>query len=267
MPQTVHPTAIIEDGAILERDVTVGPFCVVGSKVVLKAGVELKSHVVIDGRTTLGEGCQVYPFASVGLPPQDLKFQGEDSQLEIGSGTVIREYATVSPGTASGRLLTKVGEKCFLMVGTHVAHDCFLGDNVIMVNNSTLGGHVKVGNNVIIGGLAAIHQFVRIGDHAFIGGMAGVEQDVIPYGMVVGERASLNGLNIVGLKRRGYSREDIHLLRGIYRHLFESVDGSLSQRLQSLRSAHSSNSIAASLLDFIDLDSDRKILKPKGSHA
>lgn len=267
MPPDIHPSAVIQDGASIAEDVTIGPFCVVGAKVVLERGVELKPHSVIDGRTRLGERCTVYPFASVGLPPQDMKFKGEDSRLDIGQGTIIREHATVSPGTSSGQLLTRVGENCLLMIGAHVAHDCTLGDNVIMVNNATLGGHVSVGNNVIIGGLAAIHQFVRIGDHAFIGGMAGVEQDVIPYGMVVGDRAALNGLNLVGLKRRGYSREDIHLLRSIYRELFASGEGSLAERLQSLRTRFDGNPTAASLLSFIDLDSDRKLLKPKSSHA
>ncbi len=267
MPPNIHPTAVIEDGASIADDVKIGPFCVVGSKVVLDQGVELKAHSVIEGRTRLGEGCTVFPFASVGLPPQDMKFKGEDSRLEIGRGTIIREHATVSPGTSSAQLLTRVGENCLLMIGAHVAHDCTLGDNVIMVNNATLGGHVSVGNNVIIGGLAAIHQFVRIGDHAFIGGMAGVEQDVIPYGMVVGDRAALNGLNLIGLKRRGFSREDIHLLRSIYRELFIADGTSLSERLQSLRSRFEGNSAASSLLSFIDLDSDRKLLKPKSSHA
>lgn len=267
MPSDIHPTAVIGDGASIADDVRIGPYCVVGSKVVLERGVELKPHVVIDGQTILGEECAVYPFASVGMPPQDMKFKGEDSRLEIGRGTIIREHATVSPGTASGHMMTRVGENCLLMIGAHVAHDCELGNNVIMVNNATLGGHVTVGNNVIIGGLAAIHQFVRIGDNAFIGGMAGVEQDVIPYGMVVGDRAVLNGLNLVGLKRRGFSRDDIHLLRSIYRDLFESEESSLADRLRALRSKFEGNPTAASLLAFIDLDSDRKLLKPKTAHA
>lgn len=262
MSPQVHPTAVVEDGATLADDVSIGPFCVVGGQVTLGSGVELKAHAVVGGRTTMGAGCVVYPFASIGMPPQDLKYRGEDTAVFIGSNTIIREHVTVSPGTINGRTETRIGNDCFLMIGSHVAHDCILGDRVILVNNATLGGHVVLGTQVIVGGLAAIHQFVRIGDHAFIGGMAGVEQDVIPFGMVVGERAWLSGLNLVGLKRRGFSREEIRRLRDIYRVVFQE-EGALADRLDKLRHTHVDDGVGRILLDFIDLGSDRKILKPK----
>ena len=262
MAAEIHSSAIIDDGAEIGPEVRIGPFCTVGPNVVLDARVELKSHVAVAGRTHLGEGCIVYPFASIGHAPQDLKYRGEDTGLVIGRNTIIREHVTISPGTVGGRHETRIGSDCLLMIGAHVAHDCTVDDNVVMVNNATLGGHVSVGKQVIIGGLAAVHQFVRIGDHAFIGGMAGVEQDVIPFGMVVGDRAVLNGLNLVGLKRRGFSREEIHRLRDIYRTVFRDA-GALADRLGAMRKAHGSDPVARLLLDFIDLGSDRKILKPK----
>jgi UDP-N-acetylglucosamine acyltransferase len=262
MAAGIHPTAVVSPTARLGTDVEIGPFCLVGPHVVLGERVRLISHVAIDGHTTIGAGGTIYPFASVGLPPQDLKYKGEPSRLAVGRNVIIREHVTVHTGTAGGGMETVVGEDCLLMVGAHVAHDCRIGNRVILVNNVTLGGHVSIGDHAILGGLSAVHQFVRIGEHAFIGGMSGVEQDVIPYGMVVGERAYLAGLNIVGLKRRGFGREDIHTLRTVYRRLFGG-EGELSRRIDEVAAEFGHVAAAQHLLSFIQESSDRKVLKPK----
>jgi UDP-N-acetylglucosamine acyltransferase len=175
---------------------------------------------VIAGDTAIGAGCEIFPFASVGLPPQDRKYRGEASRLEIGRNCVVREHVTINPGTAGGGMLTRIGDDCLLLVGAHVAHDCWLGDHVVLVNHATLGGHCRLDDYVMVGGLSAVHQFVRIGEGGFVGGMSGVENDIIPFGSALGNRAALGGLNIVGLTRRGFSREAIHRLRRAYRTLF-----------------------------------------------
>src|SRR5215472_11978325 len=226
MPQ-IHPTAIVAPGAMLAETVVIGPYCIVGENVSLGPRVTLRSHVVVDGRTTVGEGTRLFPFASIGLEPQDLKYRGEASELVIGRDNKIREYVTRDPGTLGGGMVTRVGDGCLFMVGTHVAHDCQIGSHVIMANNATLAGHVVVEDCAMLGGLCAVHQYVRIGRHAMIGGMSGVERDVIPYGQVMGDRARLCGLNIIGMQRRGFSREDIQGLRAAYQFLFSS-DGTLS---------------------------------------
>ena len=197
--------------------VSVGPYSIVGPEVELDDGVELMSHVVVDGRTSIGANTRIFPFASIGLPPQDLKYNGEPSRLTIGCDNIIREHVTMNPGTEGGGMETNIGNNCLFMIGAHVAHDCQIGDHVILVNNATLAGHVTIQEWAIIGGLAAVHQFVRIGKHAMVGGKTGVAEDVIPYGSVIGNRARLSGLNIIGLKRRDFSRDDIHNLRKAYR--------------------------------------------------
>ena len=207
----VHPTAVVSSQANIGNDVRIGPYCVIGPESVIGDGVFLHSHVVIDGQTVVGEGTNIYPFASIGLPPQDLKYKGEDSSLIIGARNQIREHVTMNPGTEGGGMKTIIGDDCLFMIGSHVAHDCIIGNHVILANNATLGGHVQVGDFAIIGGLSGIHQFVRIGAHAMVGGMSGVEQDLIPYGSAMGERAKLRGLNLIGLQRRDFSREDINL--------------------------------------------------------
>ena len=216
----IHPTAVVDGGARIGANVTVGPYSIVGTGVELAEGVTVMSHVVVNGRTSIGANTKVYPFASVGLAPQDLKYKGEPSRLEIGCNNIIREHVTMHGGTEGGGMVTRVGNNGLFMVACHVAHDCRIGDHVVMVNNATLGGHVMVGDWAILGGLAAVHQYVRIGRHAMVGGLSGVENDVIPYGSVTGNRARLQGLNIIGLKRRGISRDDIHTLRNAYRLLF-----------------------------------------------
>jgi UDP-N-acetylglucosamine acyltransferase len=216
---------------------------------------------VIDGRTTVGSGCKIFPFASLGLAPQDIRYADEPSALTIGPNTLIREHVTVHRGTATGHLATHVGANCFLMIGAHIAHDCDIGDNVTLVNGVTLGGHVSVGDGAIIGGLSAVHQFVRIGACSFVGGMSGVAADLIPYGMALGNRANLNGLNIVGLKRKGFHREQIHELRKAYRMLF-ATEGTLKERLEDVESMFSENPLAKQIIDFIKSGSDRSFCVP-----
>lgn len=219
---TVHPTAIVAEGARLAEGVTVGPYCTVGPQVTLEAAVELVSHVSLAGATHIGAGSRVWPFAALGHRPQDLKYRGEPVRLEIGPGAMIREHVTIHPGTAGDGGLTRVGAGCLVMSGCHVAHDCLLGEGVILSSNSALGGHVQIGEHAVIGGAAAVHQFVRIGAHAFVGGLSGVDRDVIPYAAAVGNRAVLAGLNLVGLKRHGLPRTEIEALRAAFRLLFES---------------------------------------------
>lgn len=263
---SIHPTAVIHEQASIGKDVSIGPFCVVGPNVSLADGVKLHSHVVVEGHSSIGKGSEIFPFAVIGHQPQDLKFGGEASRLEIGEHNRIREHVTMHPGTQGGGLLTKVGDHCLFMVGAHVAHDCMIGNNVILANNATLAGHVSVGNGVILGGLSAVHQFVRIGDFAFIGGMSGVEKDVIPFGTVKGERASLDGLNLVGLKRRNVERDTIHAIRHAFKELFLTQGGTLAERAAILKSKYPQTE-AAALIDFILADSSRSFCTPKQEHA
>ncbi|PJN94377.1 acyl-[acyl-carrier-protein]--UDP-N-acetylglucosamine O-acyltransferase, partial [Amaricoccus sp. HAR-UPW-R2A-40] len=199
----IHPTAVVEPGARIGAGCRIGPYCVIGPDVMLAEGVILHSHVAIAGVTSIGAGTEIWPFASVGSAPQDLKYAGERTELIIGAKNRIREYATLNTGTVQGGGVTRIGDGNLLMMSIHVGHDCVIGNGVILVNNATLGGHVTIEDNVIVGGLSAVHQFCRLGRGAMIGGLTGVVADVIPYGMVVGERGHLGGLNLVGLKRRG----------------------------------------------------------------
>lgn len=257
----IHPTAIVDPKARIADTAIIGPFCVVGPDVELSDRVELVSHVAVAGATSVGEGTRIFPFASIGHPPQDLKFKGEKSRLEIGANCQIREHVTMNPGTEGGGLLTKVGDNCLFMASTHVAHDCKVGNNVIMANNATLAGHVTVGEYAFLGGLSAVHQFVRVGRLAMIGGMTGVEADVIPYGLVMGNRAYLSGLNIIGLRRRGFSREDIHTLRNAYRLLF-APEGTLQERLADVEVQFSANAAVTEITSFIRNDSSRSLCTP-----
>ena len=261
----IHPTAIVAPGAMLAQDVVIGPYCSVGEHVTLGAGVALCSHVVVDGRTTIGAGTRIFPFAAIGLEPQDLKYRGEESALVIGRDNKIREYVTINPGTAGGGMVTRVGDGCLFMVGVHIAHDCRIADHVIMANNATLAGHVVIDDHAVLGGLCAVHQYVRIGRHSMIGGMSGVERDVIPYGQVMGDRARLCGLNIIGMQRRGFSREDIQGLRNAYQFLFSS-DGTLSDRVNETAERFSGIGPVDDILDFIRADSSRAICQPKGAN-
>ena len=263
---SIHPTAIVESSVELADDVEIGPYCVVTGRVRLHRAVRLHSHVVAAGDTSVGEGTEIFPFASIGLKPQDRKYQGEFSRLEVGRNCVIREHVTINPGTEAGGLVTRVGDNCLLLVGAHVAHDCLLGDDVTMVNNATLAGHCRIGAHVILGGLSAVHQFVRIGESAFVGGMSGVENDVIPFGSVIGNRARLGGLNIVGLTRRGFTREQIHSLRRAYRMLF-GADGTLKDRVRQVEQEFAGDVHVETMVAFIREGGDRAIITPRKNRA
>ena len=260
----VHALSVIEPGAALGDGVEVGPFCHVGSHVVLEAGVKLISHVVVAGHTRIGANTRVFPFASLGHEPQDLKFKGEHSTLTIGADCTIREGVTMNPGTDGGGAATSVGDRCTFLANAHVAHDCQVGNGVIFSNNVMLAGHCRVGDQVIIGGGAGIHQFVRIGQHAFIGGLAGVENDVIPYGMALGNRAYLAGLNIIGLKRRNFSREEIHELRAAYRLLFAD-EGTLKERLDDVSAEYTDLAHVNEILSFLREGESRSICVPRSA--
>jgi UDP-N-acetylglucosamine acyltransferase len=258
---SIHPTAIIAKGAKLGANVSIGPYSIVGEQVTLADGVILHSHAVIEGNTIIGAQTEVFPFTSLGHRPQDKKFKGEESRLEIGARNVIREHVTMNPGTEGGGMITKVGDDCLFMASSHVAHDCHVGNRVILANNATLAGHVSVGDNAIIGGLSAVHQFVRIGANAFIGGMSGVEKDVIPFGTVKGERASLDGLNLIGLKRSNIERERIHALRHAFKELFFNTKGTLNERAEALKASYDEPEVRM-LLEFVLSDSSRAFCTP-----
>ncbi len=259
----VHPTALISPGARVAADAVVGPYCTVGPDVVLEAGVKLMSHVVVDGRTVIGEGAVLYPFATVGLAPQDLKYKGEPTETVIGPRTQIREHCTIHRGTVTGSGITRVGADCLLMAVVHVAHDCVLGDGVIVANNVVMGGHVTIGDGAVIGGATALHQFVRIGRAAMVGGASGVEADVIPFGAVLGNRARLTGLNVVGLRRRGVDKAGLHRLRAVFRLLFapgEDTDAVFATRLEEARTM-AEDPLVAEMLAFIDAPSRRGLVR------
>ena len=260
----IHPSAIVESGAQIGEGVHIGPFSVIGPQVVLHEGVRIHSHVVIAGRTEIGAGTEVFPFASLGNAPQDRKFRGEESRLLIGQRNIIREYVTMNPGTEQGGLVTRIGDNGLFLTGAHVAHDCVIGDNVLLVNNATLAGHCVVEDFASIGGLSAVHQYARIGAYAFIGGMSGVENDVIPFGMALGNRAHLAGLNIVGLKRRNFDREQIHTLRKAYRMLF-ATEGTLMERLEDVEKMFPGDAPVQRIVQFIRADSSRSFCVPRNN--
>lgn len=259
---SIHSTAIIEPGATVGKDVEIGPYCVVGPNVVLGDRVKLVSHVTVSGHTTIGEDTIVYPFACLGHAPQDLKYAGEASTLKIGARNRIREHVTMHPGTAGDKMSTVVGDNNLFMVGVHVAHDCVVGNNVILANNATLAGHVHVGDYVIVGGLSAVLQFTHIGAHAIIGGMSGVENDVIPFGLVKGERATLAGLNYVGMERRGFDKDSVRALTKAYKQLFEG-QGTLAERLETVAQDYAANDVVMRVVDFIRAKDDRSLCQPR----
>lgn len=257
----IHQTAIISEKAKIGSSVKIGPYAVIGDNVEIKDGVEIMAHVCVEGYTTIGEGSIIFPFASIGYRPQDLKFQGEKSQLIIGKHNSIREYVTMHPGTKGGIMKTVVGDRNLFMVGVHIAHDCVIGSNVIMGNNATLGGHVQIDDNVIIGGLSAVHQWTRVGRGAIIGGMSGVERDVIPYGTVKGERAYLCGLNIVGLKRADVDKDEISALKKAYDIIFSDSD-ILSNNLKTTEDLFPDMHFVQEIIHFMKQKSDRSFCQP-----
>lgn len=257
----IHPTAIVEKGARLGSGVRIGAFCVVGPDVVLGDDVELLNHVTITGATTLGDGCKVFQQAVLGAPPQNARHKGGRTTLTVGRNTTIREGVTMHAGTDTSRGATTVGENGNFLAYSHVAHDCIVGDNCTFANLATLGGHVEVGSNVTIGGLAAVHQFVRIGDNAFIGGLAGVAGDVIPFGMAEGNKARLRGFNIVGMKRAGFPRSEIHTLRAAYRMLFDEAQP-VSANVERVRAKFGASPTVMKIVAFITSRGKRHFCVP-----
>ncbi len=258
----IHPTAIVEDGARIGANVTVGPFSLIGRAVSLADGVSIDARVIIIGRTSIGPRTRISAHAYIGGEPQDLSYRGEDTAIEIGADCIIRENATVHRGTTHGRGTTSIGDHCFMMVGSHIAHDCVVGDHVILTNNALLGGHSQIGDYAILGGAAAVQQRVRIGAHCFIGGMTGVERDVVPYAMCAGHNAEIAGVNVRGLKRRGFTHDDILALRGAYR-VFFGTHGPRVERIAAVEQAFGAVAAVGPLVDFLNAVGDRPLILPR----
>jgi UDP-N-acetylglucosamine acyltransferase len=255
----IDPTARIEPGAVIGQGVSIGPYCVIRPNVVLGDDCRLVAHVHLDGHTAVGTRTVIHPFVSLGSPPQSVHYRGEPTRLVIGADCDIREGVTMSTGTAQDGGVTRVGDRCFFMAGSHVAHDCQVGNDVTFANNAVLAGHVTVEDHVFVAGQAAVHQFVRIGEGAMIGGMSGIGGDVIPFGFVFGTRAKLVGLNVVGLKRRGQSREDMHSVRRAYRSLFLGA-GEFRQRLETVAAEFAGNPLVDKIVAFIRAGGSRPLL-------
>lgn len=259
---SIHPSSIVEDGATIGEGVTIGPFCTVGREVTLADGVELISHVAVAGTTAIGARTRVFPFASVGHQPQDLKYHGEPCSLTVGADCIIREGVTMNPGTEGGGSTTSVGDKCAFLANSHVGHDCQVGSNVIFSNNVMLAGHCTIGDYAIVGGGAAIIQFARVGPHSFVGGMSGLENDLIPYGVAMGNRAYLSGLNLIGLQRRGFSRSDIHDMRRAYRLLF-AAEGTMAERMEDVAEEFAGHQIVQEIIAFMRVQGKRSLCTPR----
>ena len=256
----IDKTAIIDSKAKISENVKIGPYSVIGPNVEIGEGTVVQSHVNITGQTKIGKKNIIYPFASIGNDPQDLKFQGEETRLEIGDNNKIREYVTINPGTKGGGGLTKVHNNCLFMVSAHIAHDCFVGNNVILANNVPLGGHAHIGDNAIIGGNSAVQQFTRVGKSAMIGGMCGVVRDIIPYGIAHGNRSVLQGLNLIGLRRKNIPNKEIMTLSDAYKEIFKNEN--LTENLNNLSKDFKSNELVAEVIGFIEKDKKRPICTP-----
>ena len=257
----IHKTSIIDSKAKIADNVEIGPYCVIGPKVEIKDNTIVHSHVNISGKTLIGKGNRIYPFASIGNHPQDLKYNNEETELIIGDDNTIREYVTINPGTVSGGGKTIIGDKCLFMISSHVAHDCVVGNNVIIANNVPLGGHVIIEDNVVIGGNSAVQQFTRIGRLAMIGGMTGVLKDVIPFGLSIGNRNYLQGLNLIGLRRKKYDNQKIMGLSKAYKTIFSSKN--LYENLSKINSEHKNNELVNEVIAFISKDKKRPICSPE----
>jgi len=262
MSATVHPTAVVDKNVELADDVEIGPGCVIGPNVKLGERTKLIAHVFIESHTEIGAGNVVFPFAGLGGTPQDLSYRGEPTRLVIGDGNVIREHATLHRGTARGRSVTTIGNNCLIMGNCHIAHDCIVGDNVIMAQTATIGGHVQVGDFAFLGGLSGVHQHGRVGRHSFVGASALMTTDLIPFGSAIGNHAHLGGLNVVGLKRRGFSREQIHDLRAAYRMLF-AEEGTFQERLEDCAHIYAGNEHVMEIVAFIRADAARPLCMPR----
>ncbi len=258
----INKSSFIDKDANIEKNVKVGPFCFIGKNVNIGKNCFIHNHVSITGNITIGENTEIFPFASLGSSPQDLKYKGEVSSIQIGKNCRIREYVTINPGTKGGGEITSVGDNCLLMIGTHIAHDCRIGNNVIFANHSTLAGHVVVEDNVVVGALSAIHQFCRIGEGAMIGGMSGVTADVIPFSTVMGNRAKLSGINILGLKRRNTKKNEISEFRKTFKYIFFDKEYTFRERIAEVIKKKQDNRIVLKLLEFIQNQSDRSYCMP-----
>ena len=256
----IHKTAIVNDKAKVSSSANIGPYSVIGPNVEIGENVLIHSHVNISGNTKIGNGNKIFPFASIGNDPQDLKYNGEETKLVIGNNNKIREYVTINPGTVGGGGLTKIGNNCLFMISSHIAHDCHIGNNVIIANNVPLGGHVIIEDNVVIGGNSAVQQFTRIGKLAMIGGMTGVWQDVIPYGLSIGNRNYLQGLNLIGLRRANFENKDILGLTEAYKEIFATKN--LTNNLNKLNGDFKANPLVKNVIEFITKDKKRSICTP-----
>jgi UDP-N-acetylglucosamine acyltransferase len=256
----IHKTAVIDKNARIDTNVEIGPYCVIGANVEIGQDTKIQSQVSITGRTKIGKNNKVYPFASIGNDPQDLKYKGEKTDLIIGDGNTIREYTTINTGTVGGGGLTKIGDNSLLMIGVHIAHDCIIGDNVVIANSAAIAGHAEIGDQVIIGGNCGVQQFTRIGKMAMIGGMTGVSRDVIPYGVSLGNRNYLDGINIIGLRRKKISNKDIICLSDAYKEIFKTE--SLNENLSKLNGNFKDNIFVQEIIDFINKDKKRPICTP-----
>ena len=256
----IHNSSVIEKSAKIGKNIKIGPFCYVGQNVQINDDVELISNVHIEGNTTIGRGTKIFPFASIGTAPQDLKYKGEKNSIQIGENNIIREYVTINPGTAGGGSKTVVGNNCLLMISSHIAHDCHVGNNVVIANNVPLGGHVTIEDSVVIGGNSAVQQYTRIGRLAMIGGMTGVLKDVIPFGLSFGNRNYLRGINIVGLKRKKYENKKIIELDTAFKKIFSSKN--LHENLNKINGEYKENDLVAEVIGFISRDKKRPICTP-----
>jgi UDP-N-acetylglucosamine acyltransferase len=256
----IHKTAIIDPEARIASNVRIGPYSIIGPNVEIGESSIIQSHVSIIGNTKIGENNKIYPFASIGNNPQDLKFNGEKTKLEVGDGNTFREYVSINPGTKGGGGLTKVGNNCLFMVSSHAAHDCLIGNNIVLANNVAIGGHVHLDDNVIIGGNSAVQQFARIGKSAMIGGMCGVVRDIIPYGIAHGNRSVLQGLNLIGLRRKNIPNKEIMILSKAYKEIFK--DENLTQNLNNLSKDLTKNELVLEVINFLEKDKKRPICTP-----
>ena len=256
----IHKSAIVDPKARISSTVKIGPYSIIGPNVEINDNTEIQSHVSIMGNTIIGKNNKIYSFSSIGNDPQDLKFRGEDTKLEIGDNNKIREYVTINPGTVGGGGLTKIGNNCLFMVSSHIAHDCIVGDNVILANNVPLGGHAEIQDNVIIGGNSAVQQFTRVGKFAMIGGMCGVVRDIIPYGIAHGNRSILHGLNLIGLRRKNIPNKEIMILSDAYKEIFKNEN--LTQNLSNLSKDLKKNDLVIEVINFIEKDKKRPICTP-----
>ena len=256
----IHKSSIIDSNSKISKNVKIGPFCYIGPNVVLEENVELISNIHIEGKTKIGKGTKIFPFASIGTDPQDLKFKNEKNSLEIGENNIIREYVTINPGTEGGGSKTIIGNGCLFMISSHIAHDCNIGNNVIIANNVPLGGHVTIEDSVVIGGNSAVQQFTRIGRLAMIGGMTGVLKDVIPFGLSIGNRNHLQGLNLIGLRRQKYENQKILGLDKAYKSIFSSKN--LHENLDKINNENKDNELVKEVIKFIEKDKKRPICSP-----